>query len=93
MDDADFAYAFADVFNGHTFHKFLLQLVHRWAPQKVFLIIDNGPCHWLDDAGKRWLADNGDKIELHRLPPYSPEFNPTEGVWKLTQKLATHNHP
>jgi putative transposase len=91
LDNADFAYAFADVFNGHTFHEFLLLLVKRWAPQKVFLVIDNGSCHWLDEAGKQWLADNTHKIELHRLPPYSPEFNPVEGVWKATRKLTTHN--
>lgn len=91
VDDADFVYQFADVFNGHTFHEFLLAVVERHAPRKVFMIIDNGPCHWLDDAGKKWLAENQDKLELHRLPPYSPEFNPTEGVWKTTRKMATHN--
>jgi transposase len=53
--------------------------------------IDNGACHWLDDEGKAWLARNPDKIELVRLPPYSLEFNPTEGVWKVTRKLTTHN--
>lgn len=91
LDSADFAFQFADVFNGHTFHEFLLLLVKRWEGRKIFLIIDNGPCHWLDDVGKKWLAENSDKIELHRLPPYSPEFNPTEGVWKATRKRATHN--
>lgn len=91
VDKADFVYQFADVFNGHTFHEFLLVVVERCAPRKAFMIIDNGPCHWLDDAGKKWLLENQDKIELHRLPPYSPEFNPTEGVWKTTRKLATHN--
>jgi len=25
------------------------------------------------------------------LPPYSPEFNPIEGVWKVTKKRTTHN--
>jgi transposase len=40
---------------------------------------------------KKWLGENQDKIELHRLPPYSPELNPTEGVWKTTRKMATHN--
>jgi transposase len=25
------------------------------------------------------------------LPGYSPEFNPTEGVWKVTRKMTTHN--
>ena len=61
VDTADFVYQFADVFNGHSFHQFLLTVVERH------------------------------KIELHRLPPYSPEFNPTEGVWKTTRKMATHN--
>lgn len=31
------------------------------------------------------------RIELHRLPPYSPEFNPIEGVWKEAKKQTTHN--
>lgn len=91
LDNADFTYRFADVFNGRTFHDFLMQLVRKYAPRKIFVIIDGGPCHNLDDAGKRWLAENRDKIELHRLPAYSPEFNPTEGVWKATRKLTTHN--
>jgi hypothetical protein len=91
VDTAAFVYQFADVFNGHTFHEFLLTVVESHAPRKVFMIIDNGPCHWLDDAGKKWLAENPDKLELFRLPPYSPEFNPTEGVCKTTRKMTTHN--
>jgi transposase len=79
------------MFNGHTFHQFLLLVVANFAPRKVFMIIDNGSCHWLDEPGKRWLADNEDKIELIRLPPYSPAFNPVEGIWKCTRKRATHN--
>jgi len=91
LDEAHFTYQFSEVFNGHTFHQFLERLVAAHAPRKIFLIVDNGPCHWLDEAGKEWLAANPDKIEIHRLPPYSPEFNPTEGVWKATRKMATHN--
>lgn len=55
LDKAAFHYAFADVFNGHTFHQFLVALVDIYAPQKIFLILDNGPCHWLDKADKEWL--------------------------------------
>ena len=91
VDEAEFLYRFAAVFNGHTFHEFLMQLVARYGARKIFLIIDNSPCHWLDEAGKAWLQQNADRIELHRLPPYSPEFNPTEGVWKTTRKHVTHN--
>lgn len=54
-------------------------------------MIDNGPCHNLKEEGKQWLAENADKIALFRLPPYSPEFNPIEPVWKTTRKMTTHN--
>jgi transposase len=85
-----FHHLFAPVFNALTFLDFLRQLVRR-ARRKIFLIIDNGPCHNLDALGRAWLRANCHRIELHRLPPYSPEFNPTEGVWKQTKKRTTHN--
>lgn len=65
--------------------------VVRRSRRKVFLIIDNGPCHNLKEEGKLWLAENRQRIELFRLPPYSPELNGIEGVWKLTKKKTTHN--
>ncbi len=89
-------FQFAEKFNGHTFHVFLMTLVAAYeggpgvAP-KLFVIIDNGPCHNLDAVGKEWLAANKHRIELFRLPPYSPEFNGIEGCWKTTRRLATHN--
>ena len=91
LNSAKFSYSFAKVFNGQTFWTFLKRLVAKKAPRKVFLIIDNGPCHNLPPDGKLWLADNKRKIELFRLPPYSPEFNPMEPVWKATRKMTTHN--
>jgi transposase len=66
-------------------------LVARSNGRKIFLIIDNGPCHNLGSDGKAWLSRNAHRIALFRLPPYSPEFNPIEPVWKATRKLTTHN--
>lgn len=86
-----FLYQFAPVFNGITFLAFLKEVVRRSRRRKIFLIIDNGPCHNLDAEGKLWLATHRHRIELFRLPPYSPEFNPIEGVWKVTKKRTTHN--
>lgn len=91
LRDADFTYWFADVFNGETFGSFLRRLVNKYRNRKVFLIIDNAPCHNLPPEGKEWLAANRYRIELFRLPPYSPELNPMEPVWKVTRKMTTHN--
>jgi transposase len=90
LHEANFHFAFAPVFNGYTFLGFLQCLVRRYR-RKIILIIDNGPCHNLDAEGKAWLAANRHRIELHRLPPYSPELNAIEGVWKTTRRRATHN--
>ena len=89
--DARFTYAFADVFNGKTFLTFLKLLAQRYPERKIFLIIDNGPCHNLNAEGKAWLEQNAHRVALHRLPPYSPELNGIEGVWKATRRAATHN--
>lgn len=85
-----FVHRFAERFSGATFLEFLQHLVGRFR-RKIFLVIDNGPCHNLDAVGKEWLTANRHRIELFRLPPYSPELNPIEGVWKTTKRTTTHN--
>lgn len=85
-----FQYQFAAVFNAQTFLEFLKFLVRR-TRRKIFLVIDNSPCHNLDADGQAWLRAHRHRLELFRLPPYSPEFNPIEGVWKKTKKRTTHN--
>jgi transposase len=86
-----FVYQFARVFNGATFLDFLKELIRRCPRRKVFLIIDNGPCHNLEEDGQQWLAAHRHRVELFRLPTYSPELNGIEGVWKVTKKTTTHN--
>jgi transposase len=76
------------VFNGSTFLDFLKEIVRR-SRRKVFLVIDNGPCHNLDEDGKRWLSEHRHRIELFRLPPYSPELNP---IGRLEGHQEAH-HP
>lgn len=85
-----FHYMFAEVFNGDTFLMFLQKLL-RHSRRKLFLILDNGPCHNLNEEGQVWLEKNKHRIQLFRLPPYPPNFNPTEGAWKETKKRTTHN--
>src|SRR5918997_1338884 len=57
--------------NGPTFIRFLARLI-RDARGQVFLIVDRLKAHraWLV---RDWLAAHRSEIELHYLPPYSPE--------------------
>jgi len=54
---------------------------------KTLLIWDNVSCHKSKEV-KDWLKNNPNKIELDNFPPYSPEMNPIEKVWKkMKQKI------
>ena len=35
--------------------------------------------------------EDGATLALDFLPPYSPELNPIERVWKLTRRSCLHN--
>src|ERR1700729_2262224 len=55
---------------------------------KIHLILDNGPyntSHETREAAKRY------GIVLHYLPPYSPNLNPIERLWKLMNEYARNN--
>ena len=38
-----------------------------------------------------WRQANAGQFRLHFIPPYSPELNPIERVWKLTRRRRLHN--
>jgi len=41
---------------------------------------------------RRFLATAGCRIVLHFLPPYSPDDNPIERLWKQMHDHVTRNH-
>jgi len=55
---------------------FMRRLV-RDTSKKVFLILDNLRVHHSKKV-KAWLLKHKDGIEVFYLPPYAPEYNPTE---------------
>jgi transposase len=56
----------------------------------IHLIVDNAGYH--KSAKVRAFLDNVKKrLTLHYLPPYSPDYNPIEGLWKKLKKQTTHN--
>lgn len=54
--------------------------------RRIVMILDNGPIHRTKavDAHARELG-----IELVFLPPYSPQFNPIELVWKSIKRAVS----
>ena len=79
-------------FNAMTFLSFLkhLRLVSCHSKRRVVVIIDNARYHHAA-LHKDYRSRNQDKFSLEFLPPYSPELNPIERLWKLIRRLATHN--
>jgi len=66
--------------NAETFTAFLGDLLHD-IPGKIFLVVDGHSAHTAR-ATKQYVAARADRLELIFLPPYSPELNPDEWVWK-----------
>lgn len=89
-DNSKWHFSFTERFNGKNFQRFLNRLVNHYQATKIHLIVDNARFHKTKELNK-WLNQNVDKIELHFLPPYSPELNATEFVWKETKRKTTHN--
>lgn len=83
--------AFETPFNAESFQRFLVQLLrHRRQGKRLMLLLDNAKYHHAR-ALQPWLHQHRKLLTLLFLPPYSPELNPIERVWKLTRRLATHN--
>jgi transposase len=82
---------FEPKFNAESFQRFLeLLLIHRPRGKRLTLVLDNAKYHHAR-ALQPWLHQHHKLLTLLFLPPYSPELNPIERVWKLTRRLATHN--
>jgi len=66
--------------NADVFIDFLKRLV-AGAKRMIFLIVDRGPAHRAKKT-KAFVETISDKLRLFYLPPYSPDRNPDELVWK-----------
>ena len=57
----------------------------------IHLVLDNYIIH-KSHKTKKALETFGGRIQLHFLPPYSPENNPIERLWKQMHDHVTRNH-
>jgi transposase len=79
----------APTFNAQTFGDFIRLLLLSTQGQ-IYLILDNARWHRSQDL-KPFFEANRDRIVIVFMPPYSPELNPIERVWRVTRRLVTHN--
>jgi len=79
-------------FNGETFLEFLeaLRAASITAGRRVVVISDNAKYHRAK-LHLPWRQEHAADFALDFLPPYSPDLNPIERVWKLTRRLCLHN--
>jgi transposase len=66
--------------NADAFIEFIKRLLVA-AKRKIFLIVDGGPAHRAKKT-KAFVEGLQGKLRLFFLPPYSPDRNPDELVWK-----------
>jgi transposase len=67
-----------------------LRTILAHTTEHLFLIHDGARYH-TSQATTQFLAQHAERITVHPLPSYSPDYNPIEYLWKKTKKRATHN--
>ena len=91
--DGSFIYKLeTESLNAQSFWEFLKQLESHSMHEgrRIMAITDNAKYHHAL-LHKEWRESVASRFELAFLPPYSPELNPIERVWKLTRRLCLHN--
>ena len=66
--------------NAAVFIEFLKRLM-AGAKRAIFLIVDRGPAH-IAKKTRAFVDSQHGRLRLFFLPPYSPDRNPDELVWK-----------
>jgi len=79
-------------FNAETYWSFMKKLRQTscHSGRRVLILADNARYHHAK-LHAEWREKCSSRFVQLFLPPYSPELNPIERVWKLTRRLATHN--
>jgi transposase len=62
------------------------------AKQPIILVVDGSSIHKANLI-KEYVASTKGMLELHYLPPYSPQLNPDEQVWKNIKERVAKQVP
>jgi transposase len=91
METGEVYSAITDIFNADSFLDFVKNLISYIPRGKKFvMILDNARPHRAKKVTS-YVEQNIYNLEFLFLPPYSPNLNPSENLWKLLRKKAIHN--
>lgn len=68
----------------------LEKLCQIYLGKDILLVWDNASWHKSKEV-RKWLSKTKHKIHLIAFPPYAPDLNPQEHVWKTGRAKVTHN--
>ena len=79
--------------NGDLFVRLLRKLAcHYRRAKKIHVILDNYNIHSTSRVQLLLAGTEGQKIQMHFLPPYCPDDNRIERVWEDLHTNVTRNH-
>lgn len=76
--------------NANVLIEFINQIGAQHPSRKVGIVMDQAPCH-IAKKVKR-LSEQSPRLRVFHLPPYSPNLNPDEKVWRHMKHVELKNH-
>ncbi|MET3210896.1 UNVERIFIED_CONTAM: transposase [Paenibacillus sp. PvR008] len=77
-------------YTAETFLSFLKKVVDEYPTGKIVMVLDNARIHHAKLLAP-FLTEMEDRLELVFLPPYSPQLNAVEGLWKWLKSDVINN--
>jgi transposase len=81
----------AERINAESTRELFEKLLHKYQDKaKIYILADNAR-YYYNETLRKWLEENP-KIQMLHLPPYSPNLNLIERLWKFLRKKVINLH-
>lgn len=77
-------------YDAEVFLKFLNKVLELYPTGKIVMVLDNARIHHAKLL-KNFLKEKEGRLQLEFLPPYSPNLNCIEGLWKWLKSEVINN--